>query len=157
MENTLTTDIAATAQELALQLTATSKTGAKLSKVESLHIRLAEAVEGYDKVLANWAAKFASDPCYAMEWGMGALEAAASRSVLTQLMEASFKRMTDADEKRTHEELFDLFQDWVSTEAMRRATQFKQSSSPMSNMVEQYQTVMWAKIARNFDTNMPWF
>ena len=88
--------------------------------------------------LDKFTTRFAEDPAYALSWGTEAFQAAASLRVVKQILAA----LNSEDSKATLENIRSTLTDRV----MHKAKYPPQSTSPTSNLIEQYELAACAEI-----------
>jgi threonine aldolase len=86
--------------------------------------------------LDKFAADFANDPAHALTWGTGAFEKAARLRVLKQIVAALDDGTATLDNIRST----------LTDRVMHRAKYPAQSTSPTSNLIEQYELAACADI-----------
>jgi hypothetical protein len=93
-----------------------------------------------DAALHAFRSTFDENPTHALEWSLGAFEAAAERTVckaVLRMMEAGETSWTIAAE--------------VRRSALQGARAGSRSTSPASNLIEQCTTSAWARVALEMD------
>ncbi len=91
--------------------------------------------------LDKFAAEFAKDPAYALSWGTGAFEKAAKLRVLQQIAAALADGHGNLDNIRST----------LTDRVMHRAKYPPQSTSPTSNLIEQYELAACAEILSDLE------
>ena len=86
--------------------------------------------------LDKFSAGFAEDPAHSLSWSLGAFENAAKLRILKQIITALEAGNADLDNIRST----------LTDRVMHRAKYPPQSSSPTSNLIEQYEMAACAKI-----------
>ena len=86
--------------------------------------------------LDKFAADFAKDPAYALSWGTDAFKAAATMTVLKQIINALENGNGTLDNIRST----------LTDRVLHRAKYPPQSTSPTSNLIEQYELAACAEI-----------
>lgn len=89
--------------------------------------------------LKEFSTKLEADPAYALSWGAGAFEAAASIKVYSQVLFYLNKGEALEDVKTG-----------VLEEALRHARSPSRSTSPTANLMEQEEGCAWAILAELF-------
>jgi len=103
-------------------------------------------IDGIKAKLDEWFGKAKADPYYSFAWGNDAVKMAAKLKVYGRI------RLMFQDYE-TIEAWKDIM-DEVTNEALRMASSPPRSTSPMSNVVETYETEVLADIARGQDYNL---
>lgn len=114
--------------------------------------RLDDAINNAEYVLGDFAKKLASDPAHAFSWGTSAVAAAAKRGVARYL-----KASLEGGDNGPRLTLIQV-KEWVRDEVLNKAKYPPQSTSPMSNLVEQYTLAAyagWADYLR-YDADIAW-
>jgi threonine aldolase len=86
--------------------------------------------------LDKFAAEFSKDPAHALSWGTGAFEKAARLRVLKQIVVALEEGHADIDNIRST----------MMDRVLHKSKYPAQSSSPTSNLIEQYELAACADI-----------
>lgn len=103
-------------------------------------------IDGIKAKLDEWFGKAKADPYYSFAWGNDAVKMAAKLKVYGRI------RLMFQDYE-TIEAWKDIM-DEVTNEALRLAASPPRSTSPMSNVVETYETEVLAEVARGQDFNL---
>lgn len=85
--------------------------------------------------LDKFAADFAKDPSYALSWGTDAFKSAAKLKILKQIVAALQEGAT-----------LDNVKDTVMDRVLNKSKYPPQSTSPTSNLMEQYELASYAEI-----------
>lgn len=102
---------------------------------QRLLFRFNSQAESCQARLDKFTAKFAEDPAYALSWGTEAFQAAASLRVLKQVIGALNEEGT-----------LDNIRSTLTDRVMHKAKYPPQSTSPTSNLIEQYELAAYAEI-----------
>jgi hypothetical protein len=98
---------------------------------------LTTTIEDADSDLARFKVRLDADAADAFHWGMGALEASATRSVYC-IIQALWLTLEVKDLEVVRKE--------ASRRVLNGAKYVQNSSSPMANLVQVYKTAAWAKV-----------
>ena len=107
----------------------------------SLLKRFQSHLDSTQDQLDKFAADFAKDPAHALSWGTGAFQAAAKQKVLKQIIAAL------NDGTATLENIRSTLMDRV----LHKSKYPPQSTSPTSNLVEQYELAACAEILSDLE------
>jgi len=99
--------------------------------------RFQRQAESETAVIEKFKVELAKDPAYALSWGCGVFAAAAKLRILKQLINA----LEDGDTTIKN------IQDHLMGNIMHKSRYPAQSSSPTSNLIEQYELAACAEIA----------
>ena len=102
---------------------------------QRLLFRFNSQAESCQARLDKFAVKFAEDPAYALSWGTEAFQAASSLRVLKQVIGALNEEGT-----------LDNIRSTLTDRVMHKAKYPPQSTSPTSNLIEQYELAACAEI-----------
>lgn len=97
--------------------------------------RAASDAESAEKALAEFAAKLAQDPAYALGWSIKSFEQAAALAVAKEVRRAFEQGAT-----------FDELRSVAMREALRGARSPERSTSPTSNLMAQCMTAAWGDL-----------
>ena len=106
-----------------------------MNTTERLLFRFNSQAESCQARLDKFVSKFAEDPAYALSWGTEAFQAAASLRVLKQVIGALNEEGT-----------LDNIRSTLTDRVMHKAKYPPQSTSPTSNLIEQYELAAYAEI-----------
>jgi len=107
---------------------------------------LTEAIESADRAIEKFQAKLDSDPAYALEWSTGAFEAAAKKKVYSQVL--AWAQAATATEE---EDLRDKMGPYLVEQALNMASYIaNKSTSPVSNLLKEYELQAWSKVTLFF-------
>lgn len=95
--------------------------------------------------VARWQETFAEDPAHALSWGTGAFEHAAVVRVFGQVATALSNNM-EANGGDLQGTFVDGFKAHAMERFMRVAANPPQSTSPTSNLFEQYEAKAWTSV-----------
>jgi len=98
--------------------------------------RFQNQAESCQASLDKFAAEFAKDPAYALSWGTGAFEKAARLRVLKQIVAALEDGTATVDNIRST----------MMDRVLHKSKYPAQSTSPTSNLIEQYELAACADI-----------
>lgn len=98
--------------------------------------RFQNQAESCQASLDKFTVNFAEDPAYALSWGLGAFEKAAKLRVLKQIISALEGGEANVDNIRST----------LTDRVMHRAKYPPQSTSPTSNLIEQYELAACAEL-----------
>jgi hypothetical protein len=101
--------------------------------------RFTNMAESAQAACDKFAESFAKDPAYALSWGTSVFQAAARLKVATMLVQAFTER--EGEVMCTIEQARDTLLDRV----MHKARYPAQSTSPASNLMEQYEAAAYAE------------
>lgn len=105
-------------------------------------IRVLEGrMDSFEHSVLEFKNRFEQDPGFAFKWGGDALAAATKRSVYRYVV-ASIQKDAESARALTPTRI----REWAEGEVLRRAKYPPQSTSPMSNLCEQYEAAAWAEI-----------
>ena len=100
-------------------------------------------IESAEKALAEFAAKLAQDPAYALSWGTRSFEHAAKLKVAQWLRTGVIEAGATLEALRSE----------ATREAMRGARSPERSTSPTSNLMSQCMTAAWAEMVERLSGN----
>lgn len=118
--------------------------------LERLHENLTGEYDSARQAVDTFAYKLIDgEPATEFEWGVGAVRSAARAAIFSKFITEveSFQEDDPGNEGRTDEEALALLLDEARKQAIHGARDPKDSTSPMSNLVERYKTAAWAEAA----------
>ena len=98
--------------------------------------RFQRQAERETAVIEKFKVELAKDPAYALSWGCGVFAAAAKLRILKQLINALEDEQTTSEDIRDH----------LMGHILHKSRYPAQSTSPTSNLVEQYELAACAEI-----------
>lgn len=102
---------------------------------------LQSRIDSFDHTILEFKNKLEQDAGYAFKWGGDALAAATKRTTYRYLV-AMIQHDATGERKLNPTDI----REWAMNEVLRKAKYPPQSTSPMSNLCEQYEAVAWAEI-----------
>ncbi len=99
--------------------------------------KLNREVRKCNATLEEWKENFEKDPAYAFKWGSEAVEASARVTIYSRVLAS----LTGEEAKS-----LELVAKIATANVMQAARFPAQSTSPMSNLVSQYELGAWARI-----------
>lgn len=88
------------------------------------------------ETIEKFKVELAKDPAYALSWGCGVFAAAAKLRILNQIINALSDEQTTVDNIRDH----------LMGHILHKSRYPAQSTSPTSNLIEQYELAAYAEI-----------
>lgn len=114
--------------------------------LEKLLERVNSDIESADRALEKFRQKLETDPAYALEWSLSSFEYAATRQVALQVKTWIENLQNQVEEKGyTEDHCYSLMKAEATKVAIQKATRMAQSTSPTSNLIEDFTRAAWAK------------